>query len=245
MQMDAEDEGGADFRADLLDIDGDLHADDIKSLKFLVQDLHLSGRQLESINTGHELFNYLEKISCLKEENRWVLAEMLKQILRLDLLDVLKVDENELDQYLAKNGSHFSPYRHLLLKLADDIGDEDLHKLLFCFDIPNAKRQKITNAIDMFTFLEQTKKINPKNVDMLEESFNSIGRRDLSQIVIDYRQPSNNSTPVASVNARSGSAANFPPKQSSVTGLQVQFSKPPLPATVGGNTQDLGETCFV
>ncbi|XP_041374913.1 uncharacterized protein LOC121387773 [Gigantopelta aegis] len=265
MQMDAEDEGGADFRADLLSIDDDLHVDDINTLKFLIQDLAPS-KKLETINTGHELFDYLERSGRLSEQNKWVLAEMLKRILRLDLLDMLKVDEKDLDEHLANSGSHFSLYRLLLLRLADDIGVDDLHKLLFCStDIPRSKREKIATAMDLFTFLEQSKKLSPDNVDLLEDSLHHIGRCDLSQVVTDYKgtnysnnfptgapgnyvggtkpayqsakfNPPASQAPVTGLSNKPGPPARPAP----VTGLQVEFSKPPALSHTGQAVLDPG-----
>ncbi|XP_041374773.1 CASP8 and FADD-like apoptosis regulator [Gigantopelta aegis] len=257
------------FRADLLSIDDDLHVEDINTLKFLIQDFAPS-KKLETINTGHELFDYLQMSGRLNEQNKWVLAEMLKRILRLDLLDTFKVDEKDLDQYLAKFGSHFTRYRLLLLRLADDIGVDDLHKLLFCStDIPRSKREKIATAMDFFTFLEQSKKLSPDNVDLLEDSLHHIGRCDLSQFVTDYKQSSltnySNNFPTgapgnyvcgtkpayqsAKFNPTASQApvtglpykpAGPPARPAPVTGLQVEFSKPPAPSHTGQAVPDPG-----
>ncbi|XP_041374488.1 uncharacterized protein LOC121387437 isoform X3 [Gigantopelta aegis] len=254
MQMDAEDEGGADFRADLLSIDGDLHVEDINTLKFLIQDFAPS-KKLETINTGHELFDYLQMSGRLNEQNKWVLAEMLKRILRLDLLDTFKVDEKDLDQYLAKFGSHFTRYRLLLLRLAVDIGVDDLKRLLFCStDIPRSKREKIATAMDFFTFFEQSKKLSPDNVDLLEDSLHHIGRCDLSQVVTDYKQSSltnySNNFPTGAPGnyvcgtkpAYQSAKFNPPASQAPVTGLPYKPAGPPArPAPVTGQQAEFSK----
>ncbi|XP_041371636.1 uncharacterized protein LOC121385161 isoform X2 [Gigantopelta aegis] len=177
-----------DFWAHLLSVDRDLGTEDVAALIFLCRDI-LPRNKLKCIKSGRELFKYLEEDEYLRYNKRWILAEMLKLIQKRSLLYKLCVKEQDLDSHLAVNVSPLSPYRKLLLKLADEMTNEDQDILLsYLVDIPKGKKEKIKSSFDIFVLLEERNKISPQNVVLLEQHFKTsyAGRLDLSLIVTDY-----------------------------------------------------------
>ncbi|KAM6943523.1 LOW QUALITY PROTEIN: FAS-associated death domain protein-like [Xenentodon cancila] len=76
------------FNAVLLNISNDMKTDNLEKMKFLVRD-HIGKRELESITTGHRLFQSLTERGLLGADNTDYLVDLLKNIKRSDLADKL------------------------------------------------------------------------------------------------------------------------------------------------------------
>ena len=76
------------YRYLLLELSNSLTTAELQELKFLCADVIPVGR-LERINRGFELFDALEQLNMLSEENRDFLASKLIAVNRNDLRDKL------------------------------------------------------------------------------------------------------------------------------------------------------------
>jgi len=72
----------------LLDFSEDLTSDDLKNMKFALQD-HLQARELEEATKGVDIFSLLRKRNLLGADNPNLLKSVLATIKRFDLVEKL------------------------------------------------------------------------------------------------------------------------------------------------------------
>ncbi|XP_059829969.1 protein FADD [Hypanus sabinus] len=75
---------GMRFKVLLSDISQNLTGENMKTLKFLCKD-YIGKRRMESLESGIQLFQVLEELSLLSEEDTKFLGQLLKNIKRTDL----------------------------------------------------------------------------------------------------------------------------------------------------------------
>ncbi|XP_071103449.1 uncharacterized protein [Haliotis cracherodii] len=186
LASDAVDEG-PDYRRVGLHIGEDLHDDDLDALKFISRD-YVAGGKLDRITTATELLTQWEKVGKFGKKNPWYLAECLKKIQRIDLLEEeLGLDESVIETRIQQGQSQITDYRNMLLAVAEDLDSEELHKMMYLIgDMKKKDKGKIVNPMALITYLEQTKQITQDDLHKLKQLLGTIDRNDLQEVICKY-----------------------------------------------------------
>ena len=88
-----------------------------------------------------------------------------------------------------------SPYRKLLVVLSSALSKEDVEtlKLAGVDVIPRRITENIATGLQFFDALEQDGRIGPRNLNLLQDMFETVGRRDLARKIQDFLTTSANS----------------------------------------------------
>jgi len=88
----------------------------------------------------------------------------------------------------VQDESCLSQYRKLLIELSLDLSSKDLEMLTFAAAdfIPRGRIENIRTGLQFFVALEQDIKIGPRNMSLLQDMFQTIGRVDLARRVQSY-----------------------------------------------------------
>ena len=83
----------------------------------------------------------------------------------------------------VKDENCLSPYRKLLADLSFDLSSKEVETLnLLGVDfIPRGTTEKIYSGLQFFDVLEQDGRIGPRNLNLLQDMFETIGRVDLAR----------------------------------------------------------------
>ena len=171
---------------------------DLNSLKFLCAECDLPRRHLEKIETAFELFCALEEANKISLTNDSRLRALLKCIDKSHFLDRNPLNR-PLDPHIQTDrGGKLSgsaeqqQLYEFLLKISNDMSNRDLRNLIcFVYDvIPSTcglmDMESITTAIVPFKALIDARLIGPKNLNMLKEIFEVIGRNDICQRMVEH-----------------------------------------------------------
>lgn len=188
LQTDALIQDRPDFMSAVMIIDNNLHDEDVESMKFLCQGL-LMGSKLKHIGTAHDIVSLLQSANLVTEHDYFILAELLRYIGRVDVLEKIGYDAGEvvvMGQQRSSN-SKIEPFFLFLFNIAEELTDEDLKKAVFCYGkIPRAQSQKMSSGMDLFTAMIHHQAIRPDNVGLLINIFQTIERQDLVEQVNRY-----------------------------------------------------------
>ena len=88
----------------------------------------------------------------------------------------------------VQDESCLSHYRKFLIKLSLDLSSKDLEMLTFAAVdfIPRGRMENIRTGLQFFNVLEQDIKIGPRNMSLLQDMFQTIGRVDLARRIQSY-----------------------------------------------------------
>ena len=186
LQTDAHVQGRPSLMSAAMIIDNNLHDEDVESMKFLCQGL-LVGSKLKRIDTAHEIISLLQSANRLAENDYFILAELLQYIGRVDVLERIGYDADEVVFQRRQRGSQINPFFVLLFQIAEELTDEDVKKAAFAFGkIPRSQLQKLSSGLDLFTLMVQRQAITPEDVRLLVEIFASLERQDIVEQVNRY-----------------------------------------------------------
>ena len=81
-----------------------------------------------------------------------------------------------------------SQYRKLLIELSLELSSKDLEMLTFAATdfIPRGRIENIRTGLQFFDVLEQDIRIGPRNMSLLQDMFQTIGRVDLARRTQSY-----------------------------------------------------------
>ncbi|NXA41042.1 CASPA protein, partial [Eudromia elegans] len=173
------------FRQKLLLIDDNLGTEDVAALKFLCVDL-IPFKKLESAQSALDVFQLLMAEEYLKEEDTFLLAELLYRIKCHFLLQKLNYTKERVQECLPEK-QKVSPYRQMLYELAENITSDMLKEILFLLRDHLPKRQPIISALELLILLEKQGLLTESNVKMLEEICTSVSP-DLLEAVNSYKR---------------------------------------------------------
>ncbi|XP_043853149.1 caspase-10 isoform X2 [Dromiciops gliroides] len=173
-----EDDNNVKFHQKLLSIDEKLEREDIEALIFLCSDL-ISPKNLQHIESAHQLFERLMKESLLNEEDCFLLAELLfliKQHYLLPKIDYTK--EQVLNELSTKR--KISPYRIMLYNLSEEITNEEFKNIKFLVhkDIPKT----LTSFLSLLKHMEKQELLSENNLDMLVTICESVSKNLIKRI---------------------------------------------------------------
>ncbi|KAK7113279.1 uncharacterized protein [Littorina saxatilis] len=184
MQTDAQAQYQPNFMSAVMKIDNELHDEDVESMKFLCQGL-VVGSKLKRVGTAHELVSLLQSSNNVKQNDPFLLADLLQYIGRIDVLEEIGFEEKEVIFRRRQQGSNIKPFYVLLFQIAEELPMEDVKKAAFHYGkVPRS--QTISSGLDLFTVMVQRQSIRPENVGLLKTIFDSLERRDLVELIERY-----------------------------------------------------------
>ncbi|KAM4698119.1 caspase-8-like [Rhinophrynus dorsalis] len=173
-----------DFIYKLYNIDGGLGEEDINALKFLCRDL-LPLNKLIPVQTGQELFQLLMNNDLIKEDDDFLIAELLYIIKQHNLLKQLDTNKEIVRDAVPKQGK-ISIYRQMLFELSENVTDDDLKHINFLLGFHKKQKENQT-FLDLLCHLEKIEYITEENVDKLEEIFKKVSP-NLLGLITKYKE---------------------------------------------------------
>ena len=88
----------------------------------------------------------------------------------------------------VKEDNSLSPYRKLLVDLSFDLSKKDVETLKRASVdiIPRRITENIATGLHLFDVLEQDGRIGPRNLDLLQDMLETVGRQDLARKIQDF-----------------------------------------------------------
>ncbi len=185
------------FRKSLYKIGQTLGRADLSNLIFLC-DNDLPRTYLEKIETAFELFCALEQENQISCYNDYKLRALLKPINKLHLLDKNPLNRPSDPLIQTDRGGRLpdtvevKELRGFLVTISNNMSKRDLRNFIcFVYDlVPHmctlTDMDRVASANDVFKALIDDRFIGPKNLNMLKEIFEVIGRNDLCQRIQEY-----------------------------------------------------------
>ena len=186
-----------EFRKQLFKLSNRLTNSDVKKLKFLCSAL-LPRRNLETINTGFELFTALEGIEELSPDKLDTLEQLLKALKRGHLLRPLK------EALPPRPGNAAPPlsdvtsgpvpsikFNQFLITVGEDLPKRDLDNVIYFFrnsGLPAQVLENLQEPCELFDLLKQERIISQADLSQLRAILRDIGRLDICAKIDQYMQ---------------------------------------------------------
>ncbi|XP_032066247.1 CASP8 and FADD-like apoptosis regulator isoform X3 [Thamnophis elegans] len=165
----------------LYKLEQELDTDEKETVVFLCSDL-MPG---ESISDVLQLLTALNEKEILTTIN---LSELLYRLKRFDLLKkFLGTGRAAVEANLAHHSQMLSKYRVLMTEINEDLDKEDLRSLSFLLKNHLGKSHKEKSFLAIITDLEKLELISPMHLDLIENAFLTIHRRDLAKKIQKYK----------------------------------------------------------
>ncbi|XP_040213143.1 CASP8 and FADD-like apoptosis regulator isoform X2 [Rana temporaria] len=164
--------------ATLLQVEEELEAEERDMILFACRDITTQTNVRELLSELNET-KYVHGI-----------VEVLRLVKRFDLLKkYLQMTKNEAEQMIMKQKRIVSEYSYLLVDINGQLEEEDLKSFLFLLknqlrNIGNIKKTFLSLVSDM----EKNNLISSENLDLLEQSFQTIHRVDLKNKILKFKQ---------------------------------------------------------
>ncbi|XP_067930146.1 caspase-8-like [Watersipora subatra] len=166
-----------------------LASEDLTVLKFLCRDL-IKASRMDNIHCPLDLFDALEGCGELAAGRLQVLAELLFEAQRIDLMRATGITPDQLQLMLADNGPKLSAYRKMLHRLSEHMVSCDVrqfkHILKNTENIQRSRLEEATDPYALFALLERLEKINSSDVSCLLAITDQMDEAGLSAIVSTY-----------------------------------------------------------
>ena len=171
---------------------------DISNLKFLC-DYDLPKRHIEKIESAFELFCALEEAAKISEKDDSRLRDLLTSLGKVHLLNRNPLDRPTDPLIQTDRGGRLADteqLKHLtkfLVEISNSMSNKDLRNFIcFVYDLVPTNTyalidmDRVSSAIVLFKALIEARLIGPKNLNILKEIFEVIGRNDLCQRIQEY-----------------------------------------------------------
>ncbi|XP_039209990.1 CASP8 and FADD-like apoptosis regulator isoform X2 [Crotalus tigris] len=165
----------------LYQLEQELDTDEKEIMVFLCSDL------MSDVSTpgGLQLLTALNEKEMLTTIN---LSELLYRLKRFDLLKkFLGTGRAAVEASLAKHPQMLSKYRLLMTEINEDLDKEDLRSLSFLLKNHLGTSHKEKSFLAIITDLEKLDLISPMHLDLIENCFLTIHRRDLAKKIQKYK----------------------------------------------------------
>ncbi|XP_030064553.1 CASP8 and FADD-like apoptosis regulator isoform X2 [Microcaecilia unicolor] len=117
------------------------------------------------------------------------LSELLYRMRRYDLLKkILKIGKASVEADLASHPHLVSDYRVLMVELSEALEKEDVDSLIFILQDYAGRLTKVKSFLSAVVELEKLNLLAPDQLDLLEDSFKNIQRKDLKLRIQKYKQ---------------------------------------------------------
>nr|XP_008118737.1 PREDICTED: CASP8 and FADD-like apoptosis regulator [Anolis carolinensis] len=167
-------------------IEQELDAEEKETMVFLCQDLvpNLPGLDVQGLLVA---LNEREMLTPS------YLAELLYRLKRFDLLKkILSVGRTTVEAQLARHPLMLPKYRVLMTEINEDLGKDDLQSLGFLLmnelGASNVKKAKEKSFLTIINDLEKLDLVSPNQLDLIENCFLHIHRKDLAKKIQKFKQ---------------------------------------------------------
>ncbi|XP_060639285.2 CASP8 and FADD-like apoptosis regulator [Anolis sagrei] len=167
-------------------IEQELDAEEKETMVFLCQDLvpNLPGLDVQGLLVA---LNEREMLTP------FCLAELLYRLKRFDLLKkILAVGRTTVEAHLATHPPMLPKYRVLMSEINEDLDKDDLHSLGFLLmselGASNVKKAKEKSFLTIINDLEKLDLVSPNQLDLIENCFLHIHRKDLAKKIQKFKQ---------------------------------------------------------
>uniref|UniRef100_A0A8C7DYY6 CASP8 and FADD like apoptosis regulator n=2 Tax=Naja naja TaxID=35670 RepID=A0A8C7DYY6_NAJNA len=165
----------------LYQLEQELDTDEKETMLFLCSDLMPD----VSVPDVLQLLTTLNEKEMLSTIN---LSELLYRLKRFDLLrKFLGTGRAAVEANLAKHSQMLSKYRVLMTEINEDLDKDDLRSLSFLLKNHLGTSHKEKSFLAIITDLEKLDLISPMHLDLIENCFLTIHRRDLAKKIQKYK----------------------------------------------------------
>ncbi|XP_034993102.1 caspase-8 [Zootoca vivipara] len=173
------------FACSLLDIDNNMGSEDLEAFKFFCIDL-IPLKKLETVESAHNIFQYLINEDILNEEDNFIVAEILYRIKSISLLTRFGYTKDAVEKDLPRRG-RVSEYRQMLYDLSEGLTKEEVKAALFYLRDHIPKKLSTDSALELLINLEKQCFISETNISLLEETCRKISP-ELLKILAAYKE---------------------------------------------------------
>uniref|UniRef100_A0A670XXR6 DED domain-containing protein n=1 Tax=Pseudonaja textilis TaxID=8673 RepID=A0A670XXR6_PSETE len=165
----------------LYQLEQELDTDEKETMLFLCSDL-MPDVPMSDVLQLLTTLNEKEMLSTIS------LSELLYRLKRFDLLrKFLGTGRAAVEANLAKHSQMLSKYRVLMTEINEDLEKEDLRSLSFLLKNHLGTSHKEKSFLAIITDLEKLDLISPMHLDLIENCFLTIHRRDLAKKIQKYK----------------------------------------------------------
>ncbi|XP_026523684.1 CASP8 and FADD-like apoptosis regulator isoform X1 [Notechis scutatus] len=165
----------------LYQLEQELDTDEKETMLFLCGDL-MPDVPMSDVLQLLTTLNEKEMLSTIN------LSELLYRLKRFDLLrKFLGTGRAAVEANLAKHSQMLSKYRVLMTEINEDLEKEDLRSLSFLLKNHLDTSHKEKSFLAIITDLEKLDLISPMHLDLIENCFLTIHRRDLAKKIQKYK----------------------------------------------------------
>jgi hypothetical protein len=177
-----------DFMKLLSDMNKNLKKADVRNIVFLCKDIVPTGVS-ESFEYGRQVFGELIDDGYLSHDNMLILAELLNQTRRMDLLKLVVLDLNAWRAAVKKVGTTMDRYRVCLFELSENLTKQDIQQLIFLLtdlQLPKSTVSKINDGIGLFTLMEEQSLLEREDYSRLRTMLEQADLWDSVEIMDKY-----------------------------------------------------------
>ena len=198
------------FRKHLYWISNQLSTPEVENLKFMCNDL-VPRRQLEKIHSGFDLFCMLEGKGCISPTDAGFLEEILETVGKNHLAKRLLSEGggrgiqerrefgDPHTQPPAESEVHYDSnklemeFKRFLVKVGDELTQRNIRDVAFFFQDSSSAALSLQEidqlrlASKLFEKLRDEGIISSTNLEKLQATLETIGRKDVCKIVADYQ----------------------------------------------------------
>uniref|UniRef100_A0A8C5WE97 Caspase-8 n=1 Tax=Leptobrachium leishanense TaxID=445787 RepID=A0A8C5WE97_9ANUR len=221
----------------LYEIDSQLGETDVDAMKFLCKDILQAKKKLEQVDSGRELFDLLMNSDLLKEDDDFLLAELLYLIGQHSLLKKLNTNKETVKEHLPHYGK-ISHYRQILFEISENITTKDQDEIIFLLKLSKKIKRK-ASFLELLNYMEKVEMISEDNINTLEKVLTKVSP-DLLRITTTYKTlqaQCNHNTNAMSTTGPAVPECETEDLQKPQFSIQVSHMEKPCD---GSNTESLG-----
>ncbi|XP_071150505.1 caspase-8-like [Mytilus edulis] len=177
-------------RGTVVDVDNELEAFDVQSIKFLVKNF-IHHVQLKKCLSLLDVFTALEVVKHITENNwKEFLSECLFMIGKRNIIHILGLNSSEIEERIQRKEGFLIPFRTALYNIAEDLDSTEIEKLKqeAINMVPNIipALRKVTSMYDFLDILEKWLLISHHSSDIFLVMLERINRSDLGIFIRDF-----------------------------------------------------------
>ncbi|VDH91685.1 Hypothetical predicted protein [Mytilus galloprovincialis] len=177
-------------RGTVVDVDNELEAFDVQSIKFLVKNF-IHHVQLKKCLSLLDVFTALEVVKHITENNwKEFLSECLFMIGKRNIIHILGLNSSEIEERIQRKEGFLIPFRTALYNIAEDLDSTEIEKLKqeAINMVPNIipALRKVTSMYDFLDILEKRLLISHHSSDIFLVMLERINRSDLGIFIKDF-----------------------------------------------------------
>ncbi|XP_076088210.1 caspase-6-like isoform X2 [Mytilus galloprovincialis] len=177
-------------RGTVVDVDNELEAFDVQSIKFLVKNF-IHHVKLKKCLSLLDVFTALEVVKHITENNwKEFLSECLLMIGKRNIIHILGLNSSDIEERIQRKEGFLIPFRTALYNIAEDLDSTEIEKLKqeAINMVPNIipALRKVTSMYDFLDILEKRLLISHHSSDIFLVMLERINRSDLGIFIRDF-----------------------------------------------------------